>query len=152
VKYKAITLYQPWASLWMLEEKRYETRSWATRYRGQLVIHAGKSKRFLHLCSEPFFLEALKRHGLANPEALPLGAVLGWGKLSSVVPSHYVGNSVLCKDGISQQEEAFGDFSRGRFAWWLDCRTVLRNSIPARGRQGLWTWEAPCDLSLLDYK
>lgn len=39
---KAITLWQPWASLLACGAKGYETRSWATSYRGQIAIHAAK--------------------------------------------------------------------------------------------------------------
>lgn len=39
---KAITLHQPWASLVVVGAKTVETRSWATSYRGPLVVHAGK--------------------------------------------------------------------------------------------------------------
>ena len=39
---KALTLTQPWASLVALGHKQIETRSWATRYRGPLAIHAAK--------------------------------------------------------------------------------------------------------------
>lgn len=38
---KALTLYQPWATLVALGVKTIETRSWATKYRGPLAIHAG---------------------------------------------------------------------------------------------------------------
>lgn len=41
---KALTLYQPWASLIALGVKTVETRPWATKYRGPLAIHAGKVK------------------------------------------------------------------------------------------------------------
>lgn len=44
---KAITIWQPWASLIALGAKqiyvkRFETRSWATSYRGPIAIHAAK--------------------------------------------------------------------------------------------------------------
>ena len=39
---KAITVWQPWASLLVSGRKRYETRSWATSYRGPIAIHAAK--------------------------------------------------------------------------------------------------------------
>lgn len=39
---KAISLWQPWASLIALGPKTIETRSWATDYRGPLAIHAAK--------------------------------------------------------------------------------------------------------------
>jgi hypothetical protein len=37
---KALTLWQPWASLIALGVKTIETRSWPTKYRGPLAIHA----------------------------------------------------------------------------------------------------------------
>lgn len=37
---KALTIWQPWASLLADGEKRFETRSWATSYRGPIAIHA----------------------------------------------------------------------------------------------------------------
>ena len=39
---KAISLWQPWASLVATGAKTYETRSWPTKYRGPLVICAAK--------------------------------------------------------------------------------------------------------------
>ena len=38
---KAITLYQPWATLVMFYDKDVENRSWHIRHRGELIIHAG---------------------------------------------------------------------------------------------------------------
>lgn len=37
---KGLTLWQPWASLVASSDKRIETRSWGTAYRGLLLIHA----------------------------------------------------------------------------------------------------------------
>lgn len=37
---KAITIWQPWASLIACGVKQYETRSWPTKYRGPIAIHA----------------------------------------------------------------------------------------------------------------
>ena len=41
---KAITIWQPWATLLPLGVKLYETRSWATSYRGPIAIHAAALK------------------------------------------------------------------------------------------------------------
>ena len=41
---KAISLWQPWASLIALGKKRIETRSWYTDYRGPIAIHAAKRR------------------------------------------------------------------------------------------------------------
>lgn len=40
---KAITIKQPFASLITAGLKEYEFRTWKTAYRGELLIHAGKS-------------------------------------------------------------------------------------------------------------
>lgn len=39
---RAITLTQPWSSLVARGQKKIETRSWQTSYRGPLAIHAAK--------------------------------------------------------------------------------------------------------------
>lgn len=52
---KVITIKQPWASLIAEGYKEYEFRSWKTKYRGDILIHAGKGidkeamARFKHL-------------------------------------------------------------------------------------------------------
>ena len=40
---KVLTIKQPWASLIVDKYKRYEFRSWKTKYRGKILIHAGMS-------------------------------------------------------------------------------------------------------------
>ena len=39
---KVITIKQPFASLIVLGIKKYEFRTWKTKYRGDILIHAGK--------------------------------------------------------------------------------------------------------------
>ena len=52
---KVITIKQPFASLIAEGIKQYEFRTWKTKYRGELLIHAGKGidkkamKKFEHL-------------------------------------------------------------------------------------------------------
>ena len=41
---KALTIREPFASLIKEGYKKYETRSFKTKYRGELYIHAGKAK------------------------------------------------------------------------------------------------------------
>lgn len=45
-----LTLHQPWATLIALGVKTIETRSWSTKYRGPIAIHAGtKRPPMMHL-------------------------------------------------------------------------------------------------------
>ncbi len=52
---KTITIKQPWATLIADGYKEYEFRTWKTKYRGDVLIHAGKGmdkkamERFLYL-------------------------------------------------------------------------------------------------------
>jgi len=52
---KVITIKQPWATLIAEGYKEYEFRTWRTKYRGEILIHAGKGvdkkalPRFEHL-------------------------------------------------------------------------------------------------------
>jgi hypothetical protein len=39
---RALTVARPWAGLIIAGHKTIENRTWSTRYRGRLVVHAGK--------------------------------------------------------------------------------------------------------------
>lgn len=69
---KVLTIKQPWATLIMQGDKRFEFRSWQTKYRGDLLIHAGKG----------IDKEAMKRLERYLPEELPYGKILGKVKIS----------------------------------------------------------------------
>jgi hypothetical protein len=133
---KAITVYEPWAMLVAIEAKKIETRSWATRYRGTLAIHAGKnwpSWAKLLLLRKPF-RSVLFSMGLHYPEALPLGAIVAICDLEGcfrIDPGPLL---------ISNQEKAFGDYTPGRFMWMLENVKRVNPPIPAKGKQGIWEW------------
>ena len=42
---KVLTIKQPWAELIINGHKCYEFRSWKTKYRGKILIHAGYEYR-----------------------------------------------------------------------------------------------------------
>lgn len=161
---KALTLTQPYASLVIWEEKWLETRSWSTTYRGPLAIHAAKAipsdlmERMKDEClnSRGWFWDAFKRNWIAYPTALPRGAVLGTVELVNCVPVervHVVRTMDLQRTEIHHgeylagyQDEAFGDFSPGRYAWVLGNPVRFEQPIPARGALGLWEWQPPQEL------
>lgn len=144
---KALTLTQPWASLIALGAKCIETRSWSTRYRGPLAVHAAKGlgpvgrRRGLHaLCGESPFCDVLLAAGYSAMRmpawGLPLGAIVAVCYLVSI-------EEILPGDDqshwpLTEQERAFGDYSVGRFAWLLADIRALPEPIPARGALGLW--------------
>lgn len=142
---KAISLWQPWATLWVVQAKRNETRSWATGYKGPLAVHAAKrwteAEVRLAMMQEPF-RTTLRDLGYEYFSLLPRGAIIG------------VCDGVVCRpvqDALAEiaperrfLETAFGDFTRGRFAWLPTNMRALKTPIPCRGFQQLW--DVPADV------
>lgn len=135
---KAITLYQPYASLLIWREKRIETRSWKHSYRGELAIHAGATfpKWAKELCYTEPFKSVLMLHGITSPEQLPLAAVLGKTQLVAMVEM-----TPETIGGLTPNELAFGDYTLGRFMWVTTGSKEYVTPIPAKGKQGLWNWD-----------
>lgn len=142
---KAISLWQPWASLIAIGAKRIETRHWETRYRGQLAIHAAKkwNRDLSETCCEPEFQSALKAGGVWPP-SLPFGAIVATVELYDCILIHHAAPGALDLRLLSGHEEAFGNYADGRFAWRLRSVRRLVTPIPYRGAQGLF--DVPDDL------
>ncbi len=166
---KAITLTQPYASLVALGAKRIETRSWPTKYRGPLAIHAGAGlgpvggKAGLRALVErqPFnrVLCDVGTNGMIDwwgknvVDELPRGAIVAICEVRDVARietwedeewSGLVLNFGSRMDYAPEEdspERAFGDYSPGRYAWLLADVKPLATPIPARGALGLWNWE-----------
>lgn len=134
---KAISLWQPWATLVAHGLKHFETRHWATSHRGSLAIHAAKRKADFYECN-PAIIKALMDIGYMRLSELPYGCVVCTVNLVDCEPTTQVVNRTWFKT-IEHTERHFGDFSPGRFAWQLDT-PILMYDIPARGSQGFWDW------------
>ncbi len=128
---KCLSLTEPWAMLVALELKRVETRSWRTHYRGRIYIHAAKAfpRWAQDMAQEQPFRDALNR---PNDE-LPRGCLIAMAKLVDCVPTATV--------SVSEQERAFGDYTPGRWAWFLESVEALQHPIPYRGSLGLFNVE-----------
>jgi len=140
---KAVTIMQPWATLIATKEKLFETRSWPTKHRGKIAIHAGK-KIDKNACQLPEIVEALKRHGIESMQQLPRGSVIAIANLTDCLQvikdngdsAELTGNVI-----VDEQEYTFGDFSKERYAWQLDVIKFLSVPVPAIGQLSLWNWE-----------
>lgn len=141
---KALTIWQPYSSLWAKGVKKYETRSWATSYRGPIAIHAAKRpvRKVIDSLGEQGAWDTLKTiESLfqlpGELDQLPTGAIVGTANL--------VGCNLITEEFVAQlspQELALGDFTIGRYAWEITDRIVFDNPIQAKGAQGFWNWEA----------
>lgn len=154
---KALSLWQPWASLMMTDAKRFETRSWSTNYRGPLVICAAKGGipkgeliwQMVHwsmqsalgpLVGKPCYLptdEELKngtgwKWNGVDAKDLPMGAALGIVELYDCVPTDTLMQSEI------RTERFYGNYELGRFAWMTRLVEVFKVPVPCKGKQGLF--------------
>ena len=145
---KALTLWQPWASLIATGRKISETRSWAPPeglIGATIAIHAARRKP--------------KRDEIAHTRSedlmLPLGVVVCLAEIKAV---HRVSGISIPLDGEPQWVtgpegclihtlDAYGDYSTGRYVWVLDKVRKLIEPIESGGWQRLWE----LDDSLLEH-
>lgn len=143
-----LSLRQPHGSLLVTGAKPFETRHWATKVRGEILLHAAQRKitgeelqEYLHT---PWYqcglapLNGLAVDFTAPPSKwvtaadLAYGAFVGIGELVGCIRTEEMTGAqrVLAR--------GFGDFSPGRFAWkFVNVRRFAR-AIPGKGRQGFF--------------
>jgi len=128
---KALSLWQPWASLMAAGLKTIETRSWSTAYRGPLAIHAAK-RPLTREEKSLFYIWAC--HGLLPSDwidaHLPFGAIVAVVQLVRCEPTGTF--------RVDRFNEAFGNYAPGRWAWITQNVRSLAQPIPYRGMQGLF--------------
>lgn len=146
---KALSLWQPWATLLINGWKRIETRGWGTSEREWIAIAATatlppEGRRALE---KDAFQEALfhctKRAGgyglrpKVRPDELPYGAILGVARLGDC--REMTEERIAQRRELEPMEYAFGDYEPGRFEWHIDRVTQFIEPIPCKGHQKLWT-------------
>ena len=114
---RALVVKQPWAWAIIEGHKRFENRSWTTKYRGPVAIIAGASRS--KVASATQFLSGL---GIERPAELPFGCILGVVSLVDIILP-------------SQSDDPFAE---GPFCWVLDQPVKLERPLPFRGQLGLF--------------
>lgn len=118
----ALTVSEPYASLIIFAGKDVENRTWPTGYRGPLVIHAGKTSRYLPKKWEADWAEY--RNGWpALPVAPAFGQIVG------------VVDVVGC---LELADAPTGPWTEGPWCWMLANPRPLPAPVDAVGKQGLW--------------
>ncbi|WP_020699559.1 ASCH domain-containing protein [Reyranella massiliensis] len=151
---KALTIWQPWASLIMAGYKPYEFRGWpAPRYViGQrIVIHAGTrllKKQEVAAIIGQFergeFMGGMKTEAIPFLEdivmdrrKIPLSAALGTVRLGTPKRSHEL---------WPDQFEGYSDSDRAEVSNWAWPVTEIEHFtpiIPIKGHQSFWNWPYP---------
>lgn len=135
---KALSLFQPFATLVVAGMKRLDSRCWYTGYRGRVAIYAldrDPEAWGLDLCEMRSVREALHWRGCGNLGEMPRGAMMGTVELV---------DCVRCEDLtpmlLTRREQLFATYKPGR--WVFVFRGAVRFPAPvaAMGRTGLWEW------------
>lgn len=117
---RALSLWQPWASLIYDGRKTVETRHWEYLARGPLAIHAAmKVDR-----------EACEDFGY-DWNVIPRGAILCIVNVTGCVRFPHP----------DAPPDSYGDFRDGRFGILMTMLEKFPMPILAKGHQGIWHWE-----------
>ncbi len=143
---KALTLWQPWATLIDIGAKLYETRSWKPKlWPGHLLaIHAGKRIAEDALWNGAMN-EAMREYWRECGSELSQGKVLCVVRFRGAFQTERIDEDdpdwAAMDEGARTFEMGLGDFSPGRYAWKFDLVCRFWPGIPARGAQKLWEFD-----------
>jgi hypothetical protein len=141
---KAISLWQPHASLWLTDRKIHETRPRRWNHSGWLAVHAAKrivTDRWELGDELVAILEVEFGSGWAT--SLPCGGVIGAINMVSclpmteTVPAH-------------ADDERCGNWAPGRYALRRTDVIKLREKIPFRGQQTLFALPDNISMQILN--
>ena len=143
---KAITLYEPYASLMAIGAKRNETRGCRTSHRGDIAIHAAKADHGTPETLVPLILQAIesRRDQLQGwrPDPVYLGCIIAVVNLYDVQPAERVYPT------SSAEELAFGNYLCGRWIYLTHTVRRLAKPVPCRGSQAIG-WTVPANVEAL---
>lgn len=136
---KCISLWQPWATLWVSGQKIHETRSWAMSHRGDLAVQASKkwTPELRAMCYRPEFLRALRRNEGDATTAMferlerSLGCIVGIVRVTDC-------KLITIDNAPPHPDRDFGDYTPGRYMIRADNFRPLDTPIPYKGAQGLF--------------
>lgn len=124
---KALTIKEPWATLIIAGYKSFEFRSWKTKYRGKILIHAG-------LNIEKEMLDRFSCYNLLYSS----GAIIGEATLTDcILVDKKFNDELILKNSI-----VYGRSNHDQtYAWKLDNIIKYDNPIICKGKLGLWNYE-----------
>lgn len=126
IKLKVLTLRQPWATLVAEGIKRYEFRSWKTKYRGKVLIHAGTG----------IDKEDMKKYKNMNLE-FPSRKILAVVEIEDCLELDEELNNKI----ISENNIAYGNKVRTGYAWKLNNIKKISYDKEVNGQLGLWNYD-----------
>lgn len=130
---KALSIIQPHAELIRIGLKLIETRSWCTNYRGEILIHASKTKIPKAVRQNAELLSLIEK----DISDLDYGYIIAKAKLVGCekMTSEFIAK--LKKENPT--EFVAGYYSEGRYAWFLECIKPIE-PIAVKGHLGIWDY------------
>lgn len=143
---RVLTISQPFAALITSGKKVIENRTWETLQPGPLAIHAGKGSQYLNR-------DELRGY--------PTGCIVAFADLIGCIHIEALREAArtlrvplyLQMRGLNSKDvRAFSahEHAEGPFCWLLRNVRPLREPFRINGKQGLWTWDVPDLIELLD--
>ena len=129
---KVLSIKEPFATLISNGKKTIETRSWKTKYRGEIYIHASISKIDKKTQNR---LDLMK---LLGDDELHYGKIICKCNLVDCI---YMDEDFVNDIKKDTQEYICGHYEIGRYAWVLDNIEILDEPIDAKGKLGIWNYE-----------
>lgn len=125
---KAITVKQPWASLIIQGIKDIENRTWQTKYRGRVLIHAGMAKaNFNFSLSQNQRLNELNLRRWYDSDQIK-GKIIGSVEIIDCVKNH---PSIWAE----RHSPPFKPFN-----WVLAYPIIFPEPIPIKGKLSFWDY------------
>ena len=129
---KVLTIQEPYATFIMQGLKKIETRSWKTNYRGEIYIHAGKSKQFLKTIDNEQILSLVKQNNMNYGKIICKAELVDCIYMTAEFIKHLKTNY--------PKEYKLGIYEVGRYAWILQNIQQLNIKITAKGKLNIWTY------------
>lgn len=138
---RAISVWQPFATLIVRGYKIFETRTWAAPKSviGQRIgiasTKAIRPEQRAHFDEETFQVNYQRLLLPDRLEDLPHGYMLGTAVLDSIelMTAEFI-------EEVSSEEQSYGWWQEGHYAWRMTHPEVFSEPIPVRGAQGIWEW------------
>lgn len=124
---KVLSIKNPWASLIINGYKKYEFRSWKTKYRGKVMIHAS-------ITPDKKAIDKFDNFDLNYKNSYIIGEV---EIIDCIEVTKEFENKLMKENG-----QVYGmTVGRGGYAWKLENVIKYENPIPAKGKLGLWEYK-----------
>ena len=135
---RCLSVLQPWAWAIIHGPKCVENRSWPTKYRGPLLIHAGKSRSLLDGTAPSDWIDRgglkLPSFTAIGPKMLAFGALIGQVELVECI-------ELAKADELPAKQRDWlkgHPFTEGPFCWIVKNPQAFPEPIAYRGQQSLF--------------